>query len=396
MKMDGRALFAVSCVLCLFLAGCPKPGPAVEDLPKLTETWPVYYYGAEGNLSGSPHAEAVAVLDTGDILVRGALFGHFTDDWSPFLMRVSDAGVVESWLEDEDLWALKELTLLDEGGIASANILPAAGDFRNVALHHFTETGANVSTVDICADETYSYYAARATADGGALVGGIGPAADSSHALFLAKFAADGTLDWMRDLLEGAWERLTVYLDEMNGEYLCAVRNHEIRSLQVFRVDSGGTLLWTSDQLGAFLFVKNVRATADGGAVLAANEGGSLPVGDVLVKLDATGEVAWMRECENPGARIHQVAPLPQGGLVLWTAQEWWGLQKYVEILRLDSSGEEVWRYALPERYSPERMALTPAGGCILVGRYFPEPFASHETFPLFVLPLNASGEVPE
>jgi len=141
------------------------------------------------------------------------------------------------------------------------------------------------------------------------------------------------------------------------------------------KLDASGNVAWqkTYGGAGGDAFY-DVRATADGGYVLAGGTGSfGAGNGDAwCVKLDAAGNVLWQRAYGSPGDEYAlSVGTTADGGYILAGGIDLLMTDIYdAWCLKLDSAGNVLWQksYGGSDSDQANSMGTTADGGCILAG----------------------------
>jgi len=261
---------------------------------------------------------------------------------------------------------------------------------------------------------TLSYQAStvRVTADGGYLVAGtVRPSSGFiDQDIWLLRINSDGSIVWQMAYggpdFDG-WQSLALE-PTADGGFVVAGSTASFRGGEmdawVLKLDGNGNVVWQWTLGGTGPNWANaVQPTMDGGYIVAGAT--SFPGGygrTWVLKLDASGIVAWQRQYDNgsPAVSVKQSA---DGGYVVVasnsldysrTASDFW-------LLKLDASGNVIWEktYAriaddsqsfLSDR--PTELHLMTDGGFLVAGITSPpgEPVG----WSGWILRLDASGDV--
>lgn len=241
------------------------------------------------------------------------------------------------------------------------------------------------------------FRAVSKASDGGYVLAGSTSSVDGTDRVWVVKLAATGELVWQRAYDAGrAWSVDVV----PGGGYVVAAGSGYYGGLLVLRLDDSGALVWRRSLVGNGGEARSVRSTSDGGFVV----GGFIPVGsryrDVIVKLDASGNVQWRKSYQ-----VHEmgynadgfVQPTPDGGYFLagsfYTTRAAGAGRNDFALLRVDPNGNVLWSKlygtALDEK------ALTGAytaadGGFVLAGQTIT---SSYKTYA-WVVKTDGNGNV--
>ena len=201
---------------------------------------------------------------------------------------------------------LNALTLAPDGGYVLAG-RPGAWVMK-------LDAGGNVAWLTRSSQSDDVANSVRATPDGGYIVAGSGSAS------WVVKLDAGGALVWRRTFAGSV--AATAAHPTADGGYLVVgygIVNDFVygaRGVQVLKLSAVGDLLWERIYGGRFdAIAADVRPTADGGYLVAANRGvfGPTAAKVWLLKLDATGAIGGCANLGTPSASV-------VGTMVNWNA----------------------------------------------------------------------------
>lgn len=179
----------------------------------------------------------------------------------------------------------------------------------------------------------------------------------------------------------------------------------------LLRLTSSGAIQWQKSFGGSKIdSVRSVRATADGGCIVAADtESLGSGAGDIwILKYSASGGIQWQKTYggvhwpkKYSDERAVAVEEIPgKGYLVVGSAggsigwDEFFATARDLLLFRLDLSGAVVWKKSLggDEEDSPTSARATADGGFIVAG--ITNSFSSNSSAELFSLKVDANGSV--
>jgi len=182
------------------------------------------------------------------------------------------------------------------------------------------------------------------TADGGYVAGGgTGMAFSYSHAA-LVKFDSLGNEVWNKIYNPGGSSDISLYALQANDSgYLLVGYKHGIDyELYIIKTDASGNVLWAKTYGGLYdTDGFSAAQTADGGYVIAGTaDNNGAPVGSLLVKMNAAGNVLWTRLFNDLSS--YGVIETPGGGFVLSSLSHNVGSFK-IGLTKTDSDGNLLW-----------------------------------------------------
>lgn len=111
----------------------------------------------------------------------------------------------------------------------------------------------------------------------------------------------------------------------------------------VIRLDASGNVVWAKSFTGRFMFAlgMDIGELPDGGFVFCGMDNGSPPWKAFVAKLDAQGNLAWVKTMPDNSNNAHSnLFKKPNGNiLVVWDSQE----NRDISVLELDAAGNTVW-----------------------------------------------------
>ena len=216
----------------------------------------------------------------------------------------------------------------------------------------------------------------------------IQPTSDGGYVLVfgwgvgVAKVDARGTLMWAREFAEGwAWEAR----EAAGGGFVLV--GGASNDGWIVKLDGNGAVVSQRTYGGAgkeeFWAGSN---TPGGGHVLAGVTDSADGVGRVwVVKIDTAGDVTWSRAYDE--GRAWSVDIVAGGGYVVAAGS---GYSEGLLVLRLDESGNVVWRRSLAGVGGEARSIRSTADGGFVVGGFIP----AGSRYRDIVVKLDASGNV--
>lgn len=413
--------------LCMMGALLGIPAGFAEE-PAPVETWQVIV-----DAEGRGEIKKLALAPNGDILVAGFLVRTGPGDEGPH----SDAWLARYAPDGQQLWSrllgdehrdeALDMSVSTDGTITIAGWrdveFTAARQASNSFVARFSADGELLWQA-ILADPSRRIVAANALVldDGSVVVAGSDETAGSSGTRALvAKVSADGRIEWMFNPPEyvdgatplvknavrvrkpggpiGAYERARIGLLGLDGTI----------EIQVIQETSTGP---TSAPVARCAIVSLSEGQQVGEACgpplapgyrppdrYSGETVGGFVNGDALIRqFDASGREVWSRTLKSDGGDgVHAVASTPDGGVVgagfalsgpRVERDNWDGL-----LIRLDSSGHEVWRRKLggDKRDELNGVAVLEDGSIVAAGYT-----GSQDTdyWKPWLMRLNARGEL--
>jgi hypothetical protein len=170
----------------------------------------------------------------------------------------------------------------------------------------------------------------------------------------------------------------------------------------LLKLDADGQVHWQRTYGGTGGFAASaLRATRDGGYVVAGQSGSKLPGRPAawVAKLDARGDVLWQRVFGSDRSAAYAVSETPDGGFVIGGTE---GLARPPQawLVKIDGSGRLLWqrsyrRWTETPTYGDSTTVsafATTDGGYVMGGR------SEITTVPWrsgWILKLDASGSIP-
>jgi hypothetical protein len=233
--------------------------------------------------------------------------------------------------------------------------------------------------------------------------------AGSNADVRILRLNADGTVAWDKtyeDVADGfdSAQALSIEQTADGGYAVTGWVFSELLGyrLWVLRLDAGGEIEWQNnyrwedESLG-----RSIRQTSDGGYIVAGQTYLAEYNRRVLwvLKLHANGDVAWQKTYgasgQEFGFSIHQAA---DGGYVVAGETSSFGAGSYdLWVLKLNGIGDIEWQ----RTYGGDEWELQPCihqtsdGGYVMAGFTRSWPVPPRDDLYLFVLKLNAQGQIP-
>lgn len=181
-------------------------------------------------------------------------------------------------------------------------------------------------------------------ADGGYMVSGTtGLAFTYAHPGFMS-FDSSGNIRWSKFYNTGlAFESLSSAIQTRDsGCLMIGYRSANTREIYLIKTDGAGNVQWAKSYTGADdIYEELVGQTVDGGYIISGNvEPNGILTGDLLIKIDSSGNVQWNRLYE--GINGNGALQTADGGYVLSGIYDTSGYAMNT-MLKTDSTGMPLW-----------------------------------------------------
>lgn len=278
-----------------------------------------------------------------------------------------------------------ELVETVDGGFAIAGVTRSYG--AGMVSGWVVKLDANGSLLwnrVIGGSNSNSFGGLAATSDGGVIAAGATQPAGGSYDGWLVKLSSAGAVTWQRRYSGADTDMFTRVRQTADGGYIAVGQTQSFGTggdLWVVKTDASGAITWQRNYGGAgFEGGSDVRQTTDGGYIVA---GSMEPPPYVhsdgwLLKLDASGNVAWQRAYGDGGALssdgFYGVRQTSDGGYIvsgrtsIGAELQPWGSDAWV--IKLDPGGNISWQRAFgSSQYDYSLVAIqTSDGGYALSG----------------------------
>jgi hypothetical protein len=228
-----------------------------------------------------------------------------------------------------------------------------------------------------------------------------------SYDLWLMKLSATGAIIWQRTYgtagTETAGGRIQSTLD---GGYVVVGTIRQASSpdsaIWVLKFDSSGNVEWQKAYGDPFYFEygDSVQQTADGGFIIAGNQGagGSFIYRPIVIKLSGTGEIQWQRAFGDSvlpwpfTTSVSEACEAVGGGYYLVTSFQGAGDQD-VWVIKLSASGDIVWQKLYGGAGQDLGRAVIPVsdGGCMVAAETSSFGLGASD---IWLLELDSSGNI--
>ncbi len=252
--------------------------------------------------------------------------------------------------------------------------------------------------------------------DGGYLVGGgyleqpVTGQRNGHTELYLARTDSGGTPLWSATFCEeSAYEcHGGTAVEAGDGGYLlvgtsCLSWNHLSRQIVLFKVDAGGNEEWvrhygwpdaSATSMGSYGL--DIKATPDGGFIILGTTGPGTEEGVLLLKVDSSGNELWKTAAGDPGCGGAAVLAADDGGIVVAGScfRERGSVEEYdAYILRTDALGGTEWSASWDGGGDEHGYGVCQSGdgGYVLTGYVYP---ADDSPSDAVVVKFDAAGMV--
>ena len=242
-------------------------------------------------------------------------------------------------------------------------------------------------------------YSIQQTSDGGYIVAGYTWSSSNREEVYILKLDANGNKVWEKTFGGSYDDRAYCIQQTSDGGYIVAgyTSSAGVGSYDVYilKLDTNGNEVWSktfggsSDDLAYF-----IQQTSDGGYVVAGYTWSSSKWEDVyILKLDANGNKVWEKTfggSDNDGA--YSVQQTNDGGYVAAGYTKSFGSGWYdAYVLKLDENGNNVWEKTFGGNSWDEACSIqqTSDGGYIVAG--YTSSFGSG-SYDVYILKLDTSG----
>ncbi|WP_448516390.1 carboxypeptidase regulatory-like domain-containing protein [Pseudothermotoga sp.] len=241
-------------------------------------------------------------------------------------------------------------------------------------------------------------YSIQQTSDGGYIVAGYTWSSSKREDVYILKLDANGNKVWEKTFGGSYDERAYCIQQTSDGGYVVAGYTRspsKWEDVYILKLDANGNKVWEktfggSDNDGAY----SVQQTNDGGYVAAGytKSFGSGWYDAYLLKLDATGNKVWEKTFGgNSWDEVCSIQPIDGGYIVAGYTSSFGSGSYDVYILKLDTSGNEVWSKTFGGSSDDLAWSIqqTNDGGYIVAG-YTKSFGAGGED--VYILKLDANG----
>jgi hypothetical protein len=230
------------------------------------------------------------------------------------------------------------------------------------------------------------------TTDGGYIISG---SVHNVHAIWDARaalFKTDsmGTIIWEKTFSDtsGSDDGISV-LQTVDGGYLVAC-TLGVGATGIIKTNSTGDTLWT--KIIAYGTAKEIRATSDGGYIIAGNANGTGPNKMSLIKIDSSGNFLW-RKSYGSSLTIGSSAMQTGDGGYIVVGSASFPSDMEVCLVKTDSSGNALWAKTYGYAGYQEGMVVrqTADGGYIVAGG---ASNGNNYTYGQYLIKTNGSGSL--
>uniref|UniRef100_A0A832MMH2 PEGA domain-containing protein n=1 Tax=Pseudothermotoga hypogea TaxID=57487 RepID=A0A832MMH2_9THEM len=242
-------------------------------------------------------------------------------------------------------------------------------------------------------------YSIQQTSDGGYIVAGYTWSSSNREEVYILKLDANGNKVWEKTFGGSYDDRAYCIQQTSDGGYIVAGYTKSFgaggEDVYILKLGANGNKVWektfggSSDDLAYF-----IQQTSDGGYVVAGYTWSSSKWEDVyILKLDANGNKVWEKTfggSDNDGA--YSVQQTNDGGYVAAGYTKSFGSGWYdAYVLKLDENGNNVWEKTFGGNSWDEACSIqqTSDGGYIVAG--YTSSFGSG-SYDVYILKLDTSG----
>jgi len=247
-------------------------------------------------------------------------------------------------------------------------------------------------------------YSISQTTDGGYIVAGsTNSSGAGSQDAWVAKLDEDGNVTWQKTYGGADAERVSVQ-QTADGGYIAAGSTGSFGAggngdLWAIKLDADGNVTWQKTYGGAasYEYANSIRQTADGGYIVAGfTRSFGAGNGDMwLLKLDASGNVAWQKTYGGPETETAGYAEQTSdhGYIVAGYTKSFGAGNEDAWILKLDASGNITWQktYGGAADDGANVVRQTADGGYIVAGHTASSGAGGSDAW---ILKLDATGNI--
>jgi hypothetical protein len=260
----------------------------------------------------------------------------------------------------DDFWDVQKAA--DDGYIAIGQTNLGLGEM-DFLLSKFSSTGALSWTKTIGGDGWEWGYSVAPASDGGYLaVGGTdtyGPGYDS---WLIVKLDASGDLSWAKTIGSAGHEDALSAQQTSDGGYIIEGsldKNVFPQKNLIVKLDASGNLSWAKEVATGGIPTSGIKQTSDGGYIAS---GGTASGEGLIYKLTSGGDLSWAKKIAGVyGGEARQTI---DGGYVFGTYGATWNSL----IIKFSPSGNLSWARSLGDIGSYPTLEQTADGGYVFAG----------------------------
>ena len=362
----------------------------------------VYGQSAWVRTYGGPSIDqgtSVASTPDGGLIVAGTTNSYGAGDYDTWILKLDSSGTVQ-WQKayggSGEEWPWSVITTSD-GGYAVCGYTYSFGS--GSADWWILKLGAsgNIEWQKAYGGSGFDHARSiRQTADGGFIAAGSTASYGAGgQDAWILKLSSSGNIQWQKTYGKTFDDAAVSIEQTTDGGYIFAGWTSVTATTEnawVFKLDASGNLQWervygsVADQIA-----QAIHQTSDGGYIVAAEDvdSGTGTYDFVVLKIDASGNIAWQRRYSGVGNDDPWTMQLAaDGGYIVAGRTTSFGAGSYdAWILKLDASGVIQWQktYGGPGFDGVLTVIQTPDGGYALAGS---------NDVDLWILKLTDTGEV--
>ncbi len=303
----------------------------------------------------------------------------------------------------------------DGGFIIVGNTESAGAGGRDVYLIRTNAEGSVMweQTIGDAGDDQGN--AVALSPDGGFVVAGVAHSATTDNLredILLAKTDANGNLVWKKRINSTGQGQDGAYCIQAtsDGGYLIGgyynLYGSPMGISGLIKIDGEGNIVWERHDITYLFHINSIDKTSDGGFVLAGVSNVSTSNADiVLLKINATGEIAWRRSIYSNGYlydEVNRVRQTADGGYIFCGAADRSAYElpseKDILVVKTDAGGNKLWSKTFTDgaRFgSGNDVRQTADGGYIVAGLLLVEyvEFVRAD-YDVYLLKLDQNGDV--
>ncbi len=240
-------------------------------------------------------------------------------------------------------------------------------------------------------------YSIQQTSDGGYIVAGYTWSSSKREDVYILKLDANGNKVWEKTFGGSYDERAYCIQQTSDGGYVVAGYTRspsKWEDVYILKLDANGNKVWEKT-LGESYDERaySIQQTSDGGYIVAGYTWSPSKWEDVyILKLDANGNKVWEKTfggSDNDGA--YSVQQTNDGGYVAAGYTKSFGSGWYdAYLLKLDATGNKVWEKTFGGNSWDEVCSIQPIDGVYIVAGYT-SSFGSG-SYDVYILKLDTSG----
>jgi outer membrane protein assembly factor BamB len=303
--------------------------------------------------------------------------------------------------DDADEAARAVIQTCDGGFVVAGFVERSAEEDNNAVLMKLGPNGREIWRAEFGDDREDEALAVAKAHDGGFVIAGqFGSISDPDSDGFLIKTNARGKEEWRR-LFDSMGHDLVASVEATpDGGYLLGAQYDLLNSAyaSILKTDADGNPLWEYEA-GEATHVARATVAADGGYVLAwwqivpGELLGTLNGRVGILKINADGTEAWHKTHEtNYLAEIEDIRATADGGFVLAGQHDVMANDSQALLWKIDAEGEIVWQKTYGRGIRDVAHAVRPTrdGGYVLAGSIMPL-FSQSE---ILLMKTDANGEL--